>query len=315
MSQISSYCPRVCVIWTSGFRADYLIELATDFLGRTDYPNLRTLVIDWGISNPEDESRRRLITSGVFDQVILRNQKSCKRGNLNFAFDMCKDEFIIQLEDDVRLKRNIPKAWLAEIVQRMTHEQLDDFCLWQPNATFPSSLASISTQESIRRQTPFPQHPEQFKTISESLRRADGLCTLNYKTLGLKCNGASLVETSMSIPSYNLNKLAELRSLPFVTLDKMSDIGVRLIRRNDVDWVDFNEYRDLGGWETCEFLRQQPDDAPVLPRFHSIVLKVSEVGVTQKTFRLLMRSARRSLRLRNKALTRIALLLRKASTK
>lgn len=245
--------PKVSVIWVSGYRGTAFVDLVNDFLDRTTYPSLETLVVDWSVGDSGVTTRDAIAKSGLFDQVILQNRRACGSGNRNLGIMKAHGDLILLLEDDVRLKRSVGQNWLTELVDDLTAGNWDDFCLWDSSATSPSVLASLSTQKSIQKQIPFPSYPSRFRTITKSQREACGLITQKYRSLGLRCKGFSLVETSLSMPSFNLARQRDLRGLSYRALDRMVKRGAASVRQPDIDWVDHAQYQALGGWEGCEF--------------------------------------------------------------
>jgi len=245
--------PKVSLIWVSGYREIAFVKLVEDFLQRTIYPNLETIVVDWSVGDSGVKTRLAIEDCGLFDHVIFQKERACGSGNRNLAINRSSGDLVLLLEDDVRLKRQVNSNWLARLAEELIESQWDDFCLWDPGASIPSHLASLSKRSSILRQLPFPSFPREFSTITESQRDAGGLITRRYRDLNLRCKGFSVVETSLSLPSFNLAKQMDLRGLSFRTLDHMVSQGVATIRRSDLHWVDFDQYQAIGGWEGCEF--------------------------------------------------------------
>lgn len=237
--------PLVSVYWISGYRGSSLIPLVEDFLRRTSWQNLELVVVDWSVGPDGIETRRQIQQCRYFHRVFFQGTRTCTYSNRNKAVQLCRGNYLIGLEDDVRLRRDISVHWLHDVLNTMRDGEFDDICLWAPNAKFPSTLASLSTRESAIRQTPRPSYPREFTSISESQRYANRAFKDKYLELGLRCRGLSMVETSMRIPSRNLVHQQNFTKISFSMVDRLVKSGAYQVRHPTVDWVDYREYQKL----------------------------------------------------------------------
>lgn len=281
--------PKISVIWVSGYRGTTFVRLVEDFLERTEYPNLETIVVDWSVGAAGAETREAIQSCGLFDRIVNQEERACGSGNRNLAIGRSCGDLLLLLEDDVRIKRQVGKYWLQELAEELIGGGWDDFCLWDPGANIPSHLASLSKRPSVLKQLPFPSYPKDFDSITKSQRDSGGLITRRYRELNLRCRGFSIVETSLSIPSFNLAKQIDLRGLSYRALDQMVSQGVATIRRSDLDWVDFAEYQSIGGWEGCEFRLVETSGDATQPQ---VDIPSNRLGVfCRKIFRYLRKNA------------------------
>ena len=241
------------VYWISGYRGESVVNLAREFRERTDWPALELIVVDWSIGDDPLNTRAKIQESGVFDRVLLRDQRYCVYNNTNFARSNSRGRYLVGFEDDVKLRRDTPNSWLSLLIEVMREEALDDVSLWSEKCPSPPPLAHISSMSSA---IPFPRfdcYPTEFGTISESMRRGASIFTEKYRRSGRKFRGIPLVETSLSSPSRNLAKLSDLAGYSWRTIDEFVENGVTLERMNDVSFVSADQYEQMGGWESMDW--------------------------------------------------------------
>jgi hypothetical protein len=237
--------PLVSVYWISGYRGPTVISLVEDFLNRTSWSNLELIVVDWSVGPDGIATRDQIKASSCFHKVHFTDSCACEFGNRNQAIRLCSGDFLLGLEDDVRLRRNISTEWLHDAIKIMQESDIDDLCLWNPNASFPSTLAALSTRASAMRQTPRPAYPTEFRSISESQRFGNGAFHRQYKNMGLKCRGISVMETSMLIPSKNFVHQKNFTLISYKALDQLIESDAKQIRSSTIGWVEYEAYQKL----------------------------------------------------------------------
>jgi hypothetical protein len=259
-----------------------VVQLATELRDRTDWSPLELIVVDWSVGEDPLSTRTRILESGVFDKVLLRDQRYCVYNNTNLARENSSGCYLVGFEDDVRLRRDAPKSWLSFLVQEMQENCLDDVSLWSESCSSPPSLAYISSVMSV---SPFPRYdcyPSEFSTISESMRRGASFFAERYRRSGRRLRGIPLVETSLSVPSRNLAKLSDLAGYSWKKLDELVEKGVALERMNNVDFVSADQYARMGGWEGMNWtiLSESRDGEKVRQRLRRWRLLVPVYRVT-----------------------------------
>ena len=245
--------PLVSVYWISGYRGEPFLELVRDFRARTSYENLEFFVVDWSVGPAGVETRRAITESGLFDRVILKDEPACVYGNRNTGVLEATGDYVLGLEDDVRLKASLGPTWLADLLEVMEERQLDSMDLWRPDPAVPGTLACLSRRDALLKVVPAPCYPTEFSTLSESMHRGGRAWRPMVEAAGIRCDGVSYVETSMAMPSRNLFRQREKKLVSWESVDLLIEVGAYSVRRTDVDWVDFAQYVELGAARQMDF--------------------------------------------------------------
>lgn len=245
--------PLVSVYFISAYRHDYLERALKSFLKSTKYQKLEIIIVDSSVGEFGEVTRSWLagINGKLVDKVIYRDKVYCVWSNANEGFKATTGEFIIQLEDDIIFKEDIPVDWIERSIDLFdSNLKLGAVNLASANILDPLSLGFIAPRAVCDAWFPWDCFPSEFQTVSDSMKSGDRMRLNKFKKLNLECRGEHYINTSFSAPSVSMIKLQDEKKMSPEQVEEMRDNGFRVVRDRKIFYISIDEYRRKGGYKS-----------------------------------------------------------------